>query len=75
MDGIMTVGEVVESRADGFAPGDAVWHASGWREYSIVAAGDPALAAGDAARLDTDFAPPRSTSDRWAAWDSPPTRG
>jgi NADPH-dependent curcumin reductase CurA len=27
MDGIMTVGEVVASRADGFAPGDAVRHA------------------------------------------------
>jgi NADPH-dependent curcumin reductase CurA len=43
MDGIMTVGEVVESRADGFAPGDAVWHASGWRDYSVVAANVPAL--------------------------------
>jgi NADPH-dependent curcumin reductase CurA len=30
MDGIMTVGEVVTSRADGFARGDAVWHAAGW---------------------------------------------
>ena len=29
MDGIMTVGEVIESRADGFAAGDTVWHASG----------------------------------------------
>src|ERR671911_184938 len=25
MDGILTVGEVVESRADGFSPGDVVW--------------------------------------------------
>src|SRR5688572_19407024 len=33
MDGILTVGEVVESRADGFAPGDTVWHATGWRDY------------------------------------------
>ena len=36
----MTVGEVVESRADGFAPGDTVWHASGWRDYAVVQAGD-----------------------------------
>ena len=59
MDGIMTVGEVVESRADGFAPGDAVWHASGWRDYSVVAAGVPALSGlGTLARIDTDSAPP-----------------
>ena len=36
MDGIMTIGEVVESRADGFAVGDTVWHALGWREYAVV---------------------------------------
>jgi NADPH-dependent curcumin reductase CurA len=58
MDGVMTVGEVVESRADGFAPGDAVWHASGWRDYSVVAADVPALSGlGTLARIDTDFAP------------------
>ena len=28
LDGIMTVGEVIESRADGFAAGDTVWHAA-----------------------------------------------
>jgi NADPH-dependent curcumin reductase CurA len=43
MDGIMTVGEVIESRADGFAAGDTVWHASGWRDYAVVAAGTRAL--------------------------------
>jgi NADPH-dependent curcumin reductase CurA len=43
MDGIVTVGEVVESNAAGFAPGDTVWHAAGWREYSVVEAGVPAL--------------------------------
>ena len=32
----MTVGEVVASRADGFAPGDTVWHAAGWRDYAVV---------------------------------------
>jgi NADPH-dependent curcumin reductase CurA len=58
IDGVMTVGEVVESRADGFAPGDAVWHAAGWRDYSVVAAGVPALSGlGTLARIDTDFAP------------------
>ena len=35
----MAVGEVVESRADGFAPGDTVSHALGWRDYAVV---DPA---------------------------------
>jgi NADPH-dependent curcumin reductase CurA len=59
MDGILTVGEVVESHADGFAPGDAVWHAAGWREYSVVAAGVPALSGlGTLERIDTGFAPP-----------------
>jgi NADPH-dependent curcumin reductase CurA len=32
------VGEVVASGADGFAPGDAVLHQLGWREYATVAA-------------------------------------
>jgi NADPH-dependent curcumin reductase CurA len=58
MDGIMTVGEVLESRAVGFAPGDAVWHASGWREYAVVAADEPALnGIGRLTRLDTRLAP------------------
>jgi NADPH-dependent curcumin reductase CurA len=61
MDGIMTVGEVVESRADGFAPGDAVWHALGWRDYAVVEAGAPALnALGTLTRLDTELAPARA---------------
>jgi NADPH-dependent curcumin reductase CurA len=58
LDGIMTVGEVIESRADGFAVGDAVRHASGWRDYAVVAAGAPALGGlGTLARLDTGLAP------------------
>src|SRR3954452_2194678 len=58
MDGIMTVGEVIESRAEGFARGDSVWHAGGWREYAVVAAGMPALSGlGTLARIDTDVAP------------------
>ncbi|GHF43207.1 NADP-dependent oxidoreductase [Streptomyces morookaense] len=35
MDG-GAVGEVVASRADGFAPGDHVLHGLGWREYALV---------------------------------------
>jgi NADPH-dependent curcumin reductase CurA len=36
MDGVMAIGEVVESRAPGFSPGDIVSHALGWREYAVV---------------------------------------
>lgn len=58
MDGIMTVGEVVESGAAGFAPGDSVWHAFGWRDYAVVEAGKPALSGlGTLTRLDTSLAP------------------
>ena len=58
LDGIMTVGEVIESRADGFAAGDTVWHASGWRDYAVVADRAPALRGlGTLTRLDTDLAP------------------
>jgi NADPH-dependent curcumin reductase CurA len=61
LDGIMTVGEVVESRADGFAPGDAVWHALGWRDYAVVEAGAPGLnGLGTLTRLDTELAPARA---------------
>jgi NADPH-dependent curcumin reductase CurA len=61
MDGVMAVGEVLESRADGFAPGDTVWHAAGWREYAVVRAGEPALGGlGTLTRLDVDRAAPPS---------------
>ena len=54
MDGILTVGEVVASRAEGFRPGDRVRHAAGWREYAVVTAGEPALSGlGTLTRLDT----------------------
>ncbi|MEU7137750.1 NADP-dependent oxidoreductase [Streptomyces sp. NPDC046261] len=48
MDG-GAVGEVVASRAEGFAPGDHVLHGLGWREYALVDARraakvDPAVA-------------------------------
>ena len=60
MDGIMTVGVVVASRADGFAPGDTVWHAAGWRDYAVVRANEPALGGlGTLTRLDTALAPAR----------------
>jgi NADPH-dependent curcumin reductase CurA len=58
LDGIMTVGEVIESRADGFDVGDPVRHAAGWRDYAVVAAGTPALGGlGTLTRLDTGLAP------------------
>jgi NADPH-dependent curcumin reductase CurA len=58
LDGILTVGEVIESRADGFAAGDTVWHASGWRDYAVVADRAPALGGlGTLTRLDTRLAP------------------
>jgi NADPH-dependent curcumin reductase CurA len=60
MDGIMAVGEVVESRAPGFAPGDVVSHALGWREYAVV---DPAAellgGIGTLTRLDVTAAAPQ----------------
>ena len=69
LDGIMTVGEVIESRADGFAVGDAVWHASGWRDYAVVAAGTPALGGlGTLTRLDTGRAPAQRYLGPSAAW-------
>ena len=61
MDGIMTIGEVVESRADGFVPGDTVWHAFGWREYAVVTAGEEALRGlGTLRRLDVDGTAPQA---------------
>ena len=59
MDGVMTVGEIVESRAEGFAAGDTVWHAAGWRDYAVVRAGEPALGGlGTLTKLDVDATPP-----------------
>ena len=61
MDGILTIGEVVESRADGFDAGDTVWHASGWRDYAVVEAGKEELrGVGTLTRLDTTIAPPQA---------------
>ena len=58
MDGVMTVGEVVESRADGYAPGDTVRHAAGWRDYAVVPAGSRALGGiGALTKVDVSLAP------------------
>jgi NADPH-dependent curcumin reductase CurA len=58
MDGILSVGEVVASCAEGFAPGDTVRHASGWRDYAVVEAGTPYLSGlGTLTRVDPDAAP------------------
>ncbi|MCG7633267.1 NADP-dependent oxidoreductase [Gordonia McavH-238-E] len=40
----LCVGEIVESRAAGFAPGDTVMHAHGYREYAVVDADSGGLA-------------------------------
>ncbi|GGP34415.1 NADP-dependent oxidoreductase [Saccharothrix coeruleofusca] len=44
------IGEVVESDAEGFAPGDKVLHGLGWREYAVL---DPR----HAVKVDPDAAP------------------
>jgi NADPH-dependent curcumin reductase CurA len=59
--GGMAVGEVVESRADGFAPGDIVLHAQGWRDHAVVAADADGLGGiGTLRRVDTVIAPPET---------------
>ncbi|MFH8340711.1 NADP-dependent oxidoreductase [Streptomyces sp. AM6-12] len=44
------VGEVIESRAEGIAPGDHVLHFLGWREYAV-------MDAGHAVKVDPEAAP------------------
>ena len=69
MDEILTVGEVVESRAEGFSPGDAVSHAWGWRDYAVVKAGEPRSAASArCAALDTSLAPAEKFLGPSATW-------
>ena len=48
-----TVGEVVESRAPGFEPGDKVVGMGGWQEYSVVDAAQP----GALRKVDTSQVP------------------
>jgi NADPH-dependent curcumin reductase CurA len=58
MDDIWAVGEVVESRAEGFAEGDAVWHAKGWRDLAVMRADEQQLAGiANLATIDTSVAP------------------
>jgi NADPH-dependent curcumin reductase CurA len=60
MDGIMAVGEVTESRADGFSAGDTVSHALGWRDYAVVDPGAALLGGvGTLTRLDVSDAEPQ----------------
>jgi NADPH-dependent curcumin reductase CurA len=57
----MAVGEVVESRAEDFEPGDVVCHALGWRDYAVVPAGAHHLGGvGALRRIDIDVAPPKA---------------
>jgi hypothetical protein len=61
MTGISTVGEVVASRAPGFAAGDVVRHGAGWREFAVVRAGAESLGGiATLTRLDVDAAPPEA---------------
>ena len=60
MDGVMAVGEVVESRSPGFSPGDVVSHAQGWREYAVVDPGEVQLGGvGTLTRLDVSDVEPQ----------------
>ena len=60
MDGILTVGEVLESQASGFAVGDTVWHSQGWREHAIVDADAEMMnGVGTLRVLDVDGIPPQ----------------
>jgi NADPH-dependent curcumin reductase CurA len=57
---IMGGGLVVLSRADGFAGGDVVSHAPGWRDYAVVDPAAPQLGGlGTLTRLDVTDAEPR----------------
>jgi NADPH-dependent curcumin reductase CurA len=59
--GGMAVGEVVESRSDGYAPADIVLHAQGWRDHAVVAAEERGLGGiGTLRRVDTAIAPPET---------------
>jgi NADPH-dependent curcumin reductase CurA len=43
MDGIVTLGVVEESRAEGFPVGATVWHSYGWRTHAVVDASEVAM--------------------------------
>ena len=55
----MVVGEVVESDAEGYAPGDLVHHDLGYRDYALVDPHNQALGvAGALSKLDRELGPP-----------------
>jgi NADPH-dependent curcumin reductase CurA len=59
--GVMTVGQVIASRADGFQEGDTVSHGLGWRDYAVVEAGKQEIGGiGTLRRVDTALAPPQA---------------
>jgi NADPH-dependent curcumin reductase CurA len=59
--GVMTVGQVIASRADGFREGDTVSHGLGWRDYAVVEAGKQEIGGiGTLRRVDTALAPPQA---------------
>jgi NADPH-dependent curcumin reductase CurA len=61
ISGVMTVGEVLASRADGFEPGDTVSHGSGWRDFAVVEAGKAEIGGiGTLRCVDTSLAPPQA---------------
>jgi hypothetical protein len=61
VSGVMTVGEVLASRAEGFEPGDTVSHGSGWRDLAVVDAEAVAIGGiGTLRRVDTSLAPLRA---------------
>ncbi|GAF49536.1 NADP-dependent oxidoreductase [Rhodococcus wratislaviensis] len=43
MDGILTVGVIEQSRAEGFPVGSCVWHSYGWRSHAVVDPGKAAM--------------------------------
>jgi NADPH-dependent curcumin reductase CurA len=58
MDGILTVGVVEVSRAEGFPVGSTVWHSYGWRSHAVVDANEVAMnGIANLRLLDVDRAP------------------
>ncbi len=61
ISGVLTIGEVLASRADGFRPGDVVSHGFGWRDYAVVEARKTELGGlATLRRLDAALAPPQA---------------
>jgi NADPH-dependent curcumin reductase CurA len=59
--GVMTIGQVIASRAEGFHAGDTVSHGLGWRDYAVVEAGKEEIGGiGTLRRIDTALASPQA---------------